>query len=227
MEFDEPARVQHVIDLLVQGELRDLVREPLDERHEAAHRRRGLGAERIGGQARRGRFPHRRARALRVLADDVDALRADAARRQVDHALERGVVHPAGDDAQVGERILDFRALEEPQAAVHAIRNARRDERFFEHARLGVRAIQDRDVPPHAAAVRPVADALDDEVRFVALVERGVQLDRLALGAAGPEVLAEAAGVVRDQRVGGIEDRRGRAIVLLEADQLRASGSRG
>ena len=51
---------------------------------------------------------------------------ADAARGQIHDALERRIVGMIGDDAQVGQRILDFRALEEPQAAVHLVRNARR-----------------------------------------------------------------------------------------------------
>jgi hypothetical protein len=72
-----------------------------------------------------------------------------------------------------------------------------------------------------AAALHPLADALHDELRFVALVERGIEPDRLALVAAGPEVLAEAAAVVRDQRVRGVQDVAGRAVVLLEAAQLR------
>ena len=50
---------------------------------------------------------------------------------------------------------------------------------------------------------------------------------RLALLAAGPQVLAEPAGVVADERVGGGEDVAGRAIVLLEAEHLHARESRG
>ena len=77
-----------------------------------------------------------------------------------------------GDQAQVGERVLDFRALEEAQAAIDAVRHARRSERLFQHARLGVGAVQDRDLAARAAAVGPLADALHDEVRLVALVDR-------------------------------------------------------
>ena len=75
--------------------------------------------------------------------------RADAARGQVHDALERRIVGVIRDDAQVGQRILDFRALEEPQAAVHLVRNARRHEDFFEHARL--RVTSDRESPRRAA----------------------------------------------------------------------------
>ena len=67
----------------------------------------------------------------------------------------------------------------------------------------------------------PVANAIHDEIRLVALVERGIQLDALAVGAAGPQILAEAPGVVRDERVGGFQYGAGRAVVLLELDELR------
>jgi hypothetical protein len=40
---------------------------------------------------------------------------ADAARRRVHHALEGGVVVAVGDQAQVGQRVLDLGALEEAQ----------------------------------------------------------------------------------------------------------------
>ncbi len=82
--LDEAARLQHVVDLLVQGELRDLVGEPLDERHEAAHRGRSLAGP-SDSSLRRAAAASRieaAARPSRALADDVDALRADAARRQ-------------------------------------------------------------------------------------------------------------------------------------------------
>src|SRR6185369_8022649 len=81
--------------------------------------------------------------------------------------------------------------------------------------------IENGDVPPRAAGVRPILDALDDELGLVAFVERRVQPDRIALRTTGPEVLAQAAAVVRDQRVRRVEDRRRRAIVLLQANELR------
>ena len=154
----------------------------LDELQEAVHRRFGLRAQRA--VRRRNAPPRPTSEVLAALAcsrTTSSDLRADAARRQVHDALERRIVGVVRDDAQVGQRILDFRALEEPQAAVHLVRNARRHEDFFEHARLRVLAVEDRHVAPRAALVHPVADAVHDELGFVALVERGVQLDALAV----------------------------------------------
>ena len=52
------------------------------------------------------------------------------------------------------------------------------------------------------------------------LVEGGVQGQRLAITDVGAQLLAEAPLVVGDQRVGGIEDVRRGAIVLLQTDDL-------
>ena len=175
----------------------------------------------------RSGHPQRGALARAVSRTVIQGLRADAARRQIHDALERGIVRAARDQPQICERILDFRALEEPQAAVHPVRHARIQKRLFEHARLRVRAVQHRDFAARAAALDPVADAVHDEIRLVALVERGVQLDPLAVLAAGPQILAEAAGVVRDERVGGFEDRAGRAVILLELVRAAPADSRG
>ena len=73
-----------------------------------------------------------------------------------------------------------------------------------------------------AAVAHPLPDALDDEARLVDLVVGRVQVDRLALAAVGPQLLAQARGVVRDHRVGGVEDVGAGAIVLFQADGLRA-----
>ncbi len=183
------------------------------------HRRCRLGPERAA-RGERG-IPERDAGVLGLRAQHLEALRADAARRQVHDALEGGIVAPIGDQAQIGERILDLRALKEAQAAVHAVRQARAQQRLFQHPRLGVRAIQDRHVAARAAAVAPLADPLHDEVRLIALVEGGVQADLFAARAVRPEVLAEPAGVVRDERVRRLEDGARGAVVLLEAVELR------
>src|SRR3984893_4143060 len=171
--------------------------------------------------AGRARLPQRAAGSPGVLAQHIEALRSHAARRQVHHALEGGIIVAVGNEPQVGERVLDFRALEEPQAPVHAVRHARRQKRLFEHARLCIGAVEDGDLAPQPPARHPLTDAMRDELGLVALVEGGVEADRLAARAAGPQFLAEAAGVVGDQAVGGFENGRGGAVVLLEPEKLR------
>ena len=143
--------------------------------------------------------PQRGAVGARRVAHQIHGFRADAAHRQVDDALERGVVGAARNQAQIRQGILDFGALEETQAAVHPIGHARIQERFFENARLRIRAIQHRDLAPRAAARHPFADAIDHEIRLIALVEGGIELDPLAVLAAGPQGFAETARIVGDQ----------------------------
>ena len=53
------------------------------------------------------------------------------------------------------------------------------------------------------------------------LVVERAQLDLVALAELAPQALGDAAAVVRDHRVGGREDRLGRAVVLLELDHAR------
>ena len=156
-----------------------------------------------------------------VLAQRIERPGADPARRQIHDPLERGVVAAARAQPQVGERILDFGALEESQAAVYLVGQPRVQERFFEYARLRIRTIQDRDIAPQPALVHPFADAVDDEIGLVAFVEGRVEADALAVLAAGPQRLAEPAGIVRDQRIRGLEYRAGRAVVLFQFVERR------
>ena len=65
-------------------------------------------------------------------------------------------------------------------------------------------------------------DLLADAARFLGAVPDADHLDLLAVAGVGPQSLAEAAGVVGDEAGGGGEDVRGRAVVLLEPDDLRA-----
>ena len=127
MVLDESGVVDHVIDLLVQLETLDVATKLLDELQETVHRGFGLRTEQAARDAMRRRV-HKSARGLRLLAHHVEGLRADAAHRQIHDPLERRVVGVIRDQAQVGERVLDFRALEEPQAAVHLVRDARGQE---------------------------------------------------------------------------------------------------
>ena len=151
----------------------------------------------------------------------LDSARAYATRRPIDDALECAVIIAVGDQPEVSEGVLDLGALEEAQPAVDPIRYSCVDKPLFEHARLRVGAIQDRRVGADVTLINPVAQAGDHKIRFVAFVVSGVQLDRLAVGAVGPQVLAHARIVVRDQGIRGTEYRGRGAIVLLELDDLR------
>src|SRR3989344_3735288 len=92
------------------------------------------------------------------------------------------------------------------------------DQALLEQARLGVGAVQHRALGARMAARHPVLDAVHHEARLVEIGIAGVELERFAFLARGPQVLAEAAGVVADDRVGGLENGAGGAVVLFETD---------
>src|SRR5579862_9875206 len=219
--LDQTAVVDHVINLLVQRQALDVARQSLDQRQEPAERWRAARTTVRIAQHGAGRAPQRTAGAFRRFAQHIEGARADAAHRQVDDTLKRAVVIAIGDQAQVGKRILDFRALEKPQAAVHFVGELGLDQRFLEHARLRVGAVQDRAFAPQAAARQPLLDAAEHEVGLVALVVGTVDPHRFAACAAGPQLFAEAGRVVGDQRVRRIQYRRARAVVLFQLVERR------
>ena len=61
-------------------------------------------------------------------------------------------------------------------------------------------------------------DLLADEARLLLVVPQGRDAHPLALLVLGPERLAEARAVVRDQARGGAQDVPGRAVVALQPD---------
>ena len=157
----------------------------------------------------------------RVELDALDGGVADAALGRVDDALERDLVGGVHHDLEVRHHVADLGAVEEARAADDAVRHAGAHQRVFQRTRLRVGAVEDREVGVAAAfcAHEPL-DLAGDEARLVALVARQVARDLLALGVGGEERLGLAVRVVGDHRVGGREDARRRAVVLLELDHL-------
>ena len=125
-----------------------------DQPDERRERRRRLALQR----ARARRLPQRRSLRARRILQLLERARADAARRKVDDAQECAVVAGLREQAQVRERMLDFRALEEAHAAVDAVRQRGVEQRMLEHARLRVAAIEQRDLVERQAVVDETLD---------------------------------------------------------------------
>ncbi len=125
-----------------------------------------------------------------------------------------------GGEPQIGERVLDFLALEKPQSAVDAVRQCGAEQRMLEHARLRVRTVQHRHVRKRHPLGLQRLDLADDEGRFLEIARRLVDAQRLALAFGSPQVLAQALAIVADERVGRVQDMAVRAIILLELDHL-------
>ncbi len=116
--------------------------------------------------------------------------------------------------------MLHFLPLEEAQAAVYAIRNARVDERMFDGPRLRVAAIQHCDLAARRARIDKHLDFLDDPARFLRIRRGFVDAHLLAVARVGAQVLAEPPRVVGDQEIRRIENMAVRAIILLQLDEI-------
>ncbi len=114
--------------------------------------------------------------------------------------------------------MLHLLPLEEAQSAVYAIRDRGTEERMLEHARLGIGAIEHRDLAEGHAVGLEGRDLIDDERGFLEVRACFEHAQRLAFAFGGPQILAEAPAVVADERIRRVEDAAVRAIVLLELD---------
>ena len=77
--------------------------------------------------------------------------------------------------------MLHFRALEESQAAVNAVRHAGIEKRVLDDTRLRVGAVQHGDLSGRDPFVDQAPDDVDDERRFFDVTLSGESADRLAL----------------------------------------------
>ena len=157
-----------------------------------------------------------------VAVDGGDRLVAEAALGLVDDAFEREVVGRLDDQAEVGDCVADLGPLVEAKAADDLIRQADRDEPLLELAGLELGAHEDRDIVERAAADLVGFDLLADPARLLRPVPDADDPDLLAVAGVGPQGLAEASGIVRDEPVGGGEDVAGGAVILFEPDDFRA-----
>jgi hypothetical protein len=158
---------------------------------------------------------------LRPVLQGFEAARADAARREIDDTGECRVVVGVGDQAQVGQRMLYLGALEEAQAAIDAVGQAGIEQRVFQRPRLRVAAVEQGDFGTGVAVALQGLDLFDDPARLVALAVGLMDADRLAAAGLGPQVLAQARGIVLDDGIGRVEDVAVGTVVLFQADQVR------
>ena len=146
---------------------------------------------------------------------------ADAARRHVDHPPQADVVVRVDDELQVGERVLDFLALVEADAADDLVRRRPRASarlRSCATARWCGRARR-RSRPTSSSSAR--RDGARDEVGLLELVAAAEVDDLRAALAVGPEPLVLAVAVLADDRGRRVEDDLRRAVVAFELDDLR------
>ena len=144
----------------------------------------------------------RREQALVPRGRDLGQLRqrglADAALRRGHRADEGRIVVVVGDQAQVGDDVLDLGAVEERLPAGDRVRHVLRAQRLLEHAGLVVAAIQDRVVAEAAAVLELVREQPRDDRARPRPRRRptGSHPDRVAVAEVAPQPLLEQLGVV-------------------------------
>ena len=198
------AHLEHLVE--VGGELRD------------------RGGE-LGAETQLIHMPHRLAQRHAVVVGERlqrgFGRRPDAALRRVHDAPQGERVGGVGDRDQVRHRILDLGPLVELGAAEHLVGQGGADEDVLQRTGLRVRAVEHGHVAVGDAGVAELADLVRDELRLVVLGVAGEAEDLVAGADRREQVLRLAVEVVGDHRVGGIQDGLGRAVVLLEQDDLR------
>ena len=147
---------------------------------------------------------------------------ADAAARHIDDALEGEIVARLPHEAQIGECITDFLALVETRPADHAIGERERDKALLEFAGLKPGPHQNRDLGEGVPLAVQRFDLVAGPARFLLGIPETAHGDLVARAGAGPQRLAEAPAIMRDDAGGGGEDLRGRAVILFKPDDQRA-----
>ena len=109
----------------------------------------------------------------------------------------------------------------EAEAADNDIGTVVTAEGFFDLAGLGVGAVEDGGAGV-GIPIEVFVDLAGNVKCFVFAVEGFVNGDLIAAVGGGPEGFAFALNVVGNDGTRGVEDILGRAIVLFEADNLRA-----
>ena len=153
-------------------------------------------------------FPDRR-------GELVEGRGADAAGGHVDDAAEREIVLGPGRELQVGEDVLDLRALVELHAADDDVGDLPADHLFLEGPRLGVGAVEDRGLPRRPSRALDLASHGFD---FGAIFFEPPEPDGVSVAAIGPQPLLAPPAVVRDDAGSRRQDLRRRPIVRFESD---------
>ena len=157
----------------------------------------------------------------------LGAARTNAARWEVDHPHEAGVIARVLQQAQISQCVLDFSAFEKAQTPIHPVRHARIEQGGFNHPALGIAAVQHSDFVARgnalaAIAVLTIAQQLphfiDHPLRLGKVAGGLVHPHRLARALVGAQVFAQAPLVVADQGIGAVQNVAVAAVILFQLD---------
>ena len=147
----------------------------------------------------------------------LHGLGADATGRVVDDTLQTKIVGAVIDDAEIGQHILDFRTVKEAHTADDPVRNAVALQGKFQCVGLGIGAVQN-GIVLEILALGAGNDLTGNIVTFGTFVVGFVDGNGVAAAVGRPEPLALSTDVVGDDRIGGIQNRLGGAVILLQTD---------
>ncbi len=157
--------------------------------------------------------------ALRVGTKRLDRDSPDPPSGCVDDPQEVHVIIRIGQQAHIGDHILDLLTGEEALSTGDGVGYLLLKEGLLEGREQTVGSHEDTEID----IGEPVREAefLDlgaDELCLLLIILRMVQYDGPAVLGPGPQILLLPFGVVGDQRVRRMQDVPGRAVVLLEFD---------
>ena len=107
-----------MLENLGQRQARGFLAHPLDQPDELRQHRAGLARE-VGHRGVETGIP-----GARGVLQLLERASADAAGGKIHHPHEGGIVVRVGNEAQIGQRMLDLLALEKAQPAIHPIGDA-------------------------------------------------------------------------------------------------------
>ena len=102
------------------------------------------------------------------------------------------------DQLQISDRMLDLGALEEALAAIDPIRQAGREQRMLDHARLRIRPVQHRNLAAQPAFGNQALGFLDQPLRFLQIAGGFENTYLLAMTRISAQVLAQTTRSIRD-----------------------------
>jgi hypothetical protein len=153
------------------------------------------------------------------------------------HGAQKGrVVVVVGPQAKPGTQVADFGAVKKTLATRYLVRNTGAAQGFLKRLGLVVGTVQHRKMAEffelraglHQCPLGPQAlYAGHGALGFVFFVVGVHHPHRLAFTQVAPQVFGEQLGVGANHIVGGAQDGTGRAVVLLQFDDLERGKSMG
>ncbi len=91
---------------------------------------------------------------------------------------------------------------------------------MLEHARLRIGAVQNGDLAACRAFGHQILRFFDDPLRLLQIARCFIDAQRLAMASIGAQILAQPIAVMRNQRIGSVENVGVRTVILFQLDQI-------